>query len=939
MTTTAKRKKPASAAQSTDRGGAVVLPLGILLIAWGFMMLLGITLQTSAMSLQILKNMALGLGGGLSFLVPLFVIWLGVLFCVSSKRYVSFYPFVIALLILMSLGALLTLLVTVAQENQRLMGYIQSLNALVRKSPYPQSMGEYINAAYHQYYHSFASAAFLPGGGVVGMLLAYPLWITLGDIGAMALLIIMLIGLIFAFLRVSPVKLAHQISHQMGQRKAQSQPVPQQANYVNNPEAMNTAQHVAPEYMADPVYEPAWPSAPQPQQESMVYANDPEDSSFVAAPAAEIWEDPVSRTTPIRKPVFEPVAENPVSYREPMAAVQEPGIKEDDTAPVAARNTHVQDAVKPLAPAPTFPHHEAPVLQAVVEEVENYVPDVSAAMEDVSETPPTPVLPRRRRSTTPVAETKQVGTEPAVALSGARVAIPKKTSFSELESALDGTPVKPAAKQIKIALDDYQKPPAKLLMMPPPADLIDTTEEDQAKAEKLLETLKSFSIPARLHDITHGPTVTRFAIRLAEGVNVRSLRSVMDNLTIELKARGEIRAETPIPGTSFVGLEVSNDKTTKVYLSEVLTSSRLQDAKSPTVVALGKDITGSPISCELMELPHLLIAGATGSGKSVCINSIICSILYRASPRHVRLMLIDPKFVELQPYNDVPHLLMPVITDPKKATMALDWICKEMDNRYQILQEASVRNLDAYNRRLGPDEDPIPRIVVIVDEMADLMTTAGKVIEDHIKRITAKARAAGICLILATQRPSVNIITGVIKANIPGRIAFRVASPFDSKTILDEQGAEKLLGYGDMLFRSTTRDPIRVQGCFVSDQDVEQTVEYIRNRNKAEYNLELIEYLEKDEQSEGGGMGDAGMDDSSYDSLLPDAIEMAVESGQMSISMLQRVLRVGYARAGRLIDEMARRGIISGNEGTKARKTLMSREQYSQYLEEQEENA
>ena len=496
---------------------------------------------------------------------------------------------------------------------------------------------------------------------------------------------------------------------------------------------------------------------------------------------------------------------------------------------------------------------------------------------------------------------------------------------------------KPEPKQIKLALDDYEVPPKRLLAAPPPGEVNDTTEEDQRRGVKLIETLKSFQITAHLHDIVHGPTVTRFAIRLAEGINVNKLRNVMDNLTIELKAKGDIRAEMPIPGTSFVGLEVSNDKTTKVYLREVLESSRMKENPSPTAVALGKDITGTPIVCELMDMPHLLIAGATGSGKSVCINSIICSILYRASPRNVRLIMVDPKFVELQPYNDVPHLMMPVITDAKKATAALDWVCQEMDERYQILVEAGVRNLDAYNKRLGPDEEPLPRIIVIVDEMADLMTTSGKQIEDHIKRITAKARAAGICLILATQRPSVNIITGVIKANIPGRIAFRVSSPFDSKTILDSNGAEKLLGYGDMLFRSTTREPIRVQGCFVADKDVEQTVEYIRSRNKADYNLDLVEHVEKSDSGEGGnGMGDSVEGgDAEFDELLPQAIEMAVEAGQMSISMLQRVLRVGYARSGRLIDEMERRGIISGNEGTKPRKTLMTREQYMSYLEQE----
>jgi S-DNA-T family DNA segregation ATPase FtsK/SpoIIIE len=409
----------------------------------------------------------------------------------------------------------------------------------------------------------------------------------------------------------------------------------------------------------------------------------------------------------------------------------------------------------------------------------------------------------------------------------------------------------------------------------------------------------------------------------------------MDNLSVELLAKSPVRAEIPIPGTPLIGIEVSNEKATTVFLNEVLTSPKMMENKSPTTVALGKDIAGSPILCDLMDMPHLLIAGATGSGKSVCINSIITSLLYRSSPQDVRLILVDPKFVELQPYNGCPHLLLPVITDDKKVVAALEWLCEEMDERYQKMQVHNVRNIDNYNRRIGPDEEKMPRIVMIIDEMADLIATSGKAVEEYVKRLTAKARAAGICLILATQRPSVDVITGIIKANIPSRIAFQVSSQVDSRTILDMVGAEKLLGYGDMLYMPRNYPaPARVQGCFISDKDVEAVTEYVKSRNQLNYNMDIMEYIDKAENADQQRASDSFADEGEvFDDLLPEAIEMAVEAGQTSISMLQRVLRVGYGRAGRLIDEMDRRGIISGNEGTKPRKTLLTRDEYSRLME------
>ncbi|NLB38642.1 MAG: DUF87 domain-containing protein [Clostridiales bacterium] len=524
-------------------------------------------------------------------------------------------------------------------------------------------------------------------------------------------------------------------------------------------------------------------------------------------------------------------------------------------------------------------------------------------------------------------------TAPAVPLTGERIPVKPVAAVSKperrMDGMVDGTPRKD--RQMQLALANYERPPLRLLTEPPANQNTDTSQLDQARAEKLVQPLASFNLSAQVQQVVHGPAITRFAIRLAEGVNVNRLNSVMNNLSVELLAKSPVRAEIPIPGTRLIGIEVSNDKTTAVYLREVLESQRMQEAKTPTTVALGLDITGTPVLCDLMDMPHLLIAGATGSGKSVCINSIITSLLYCASPDAVRLILVDPKFVELQPYNEVPHLLLPVITDPKKAVSALEWVCQEMDDRYQKLQRSGARNLDAYNAKLGPDEEKLPKLVVIVDEMADLMATCGKIIDEHIKRITAKARAAGICLILATQRPSVDVITGVIKANIPSRIAFQVSSLVDSRTILDGSGAEKLLGFGDMLYLPRNYSaPKRVQGCLITDADVNRVVDYIKGRNKTDYNVDIMEHIESG-GNEANGNGAGGMDDADgaeVDELLPKAIEMAVEAGQMSISMLQRVLRVGYGRAGRLIDEMARRGIISGNEGTKARKTLITREEY-----------
>ncbi|MCL1855350.1 MAG: DNA translocase FtsK [Clostridia bacterium] len=456
----------------------------------------------------------------------------------------------------------------------------------------------------------------------------------------------------------------------------------------------------------------------------------------------------------------------------------------------------------------------------------------------------------------------------------------------------------------------------------------DTRIQDAENAACLEQTLESFGIPAKVQRVTHGPAITRFELGLASsGINVKRILSIADNIALEMAANGGVRIEIPIPGTNLFGIEIPNKEITGVSLAEVLISPEMSAAKSPLTVALGRDIAGTPVLCDLSRMPHLLIAGQTGSGKSVCVNAIINSILYRASPEQVRMIMIDPKVVELQSYNVVPHLLIPVVCDPHKAAGALAWAVAEMLDRYHKMQVKNVREISAYNTKLGPDETKLPRIVIIIDELADLMLACKKEVEESIIRLAQLARAAGIHMVVATQRPTVDVITGLIKANIPSRISFAVSSSIDSRTILDMNGAEKLLGRGDMFYFPTGASaPVRVQGCFLSDGEIERVVNHIGAHTHVEFDPNIIEALNTeanpmtglDDLSDGGGVDDK----------LQEAIEMAIMDGQASISMLQRRMKIGYARAGRLIDDMATRGVISKAAGSKPREVLISREEY-----------
>lgn len=437
-------------------------------------------------------------------------------------------------------------------------------------------------------------------------------------------------------------------------------------------------------------------------------------------------------------------------------------------------------------------------------------------------------------------------------------------------------------------------------------------------ASKLEETLSSFGVEAKVIQVTKGPSVTRFELQPNAGVKVSKITHLADDIALSLAA-SSIRIEAPIPGKSAVGIEVPNKSVSPVYLREVLEDSEFKTFNKNVAFALGKDIGGNCIVTDLSKMPHLLIAGATGSGKSVCINTLIISLLYKYSPDDVKLLLVDPKVVELSIYNDIPHLLIPVVTNPKKAAGALNWAVNEMTRRYTLFADNNVRNIEGYNElyNKGKIEDKIPWIVIVIDELADLMMVCPGEVEEYIGRLAQMARAAGMHLVIATQRPSVDVITGVIKANIPSRISFAVSSQIDSRTILDSAGAEKLLGRGDMLFYPVGESkPIRIQGAFIAEEEVEKVVNFIKtHKSDVKYEEKIIQEINTNFEKK----------DSSYDELLDEAINIVVEVGQASTSLLQRKLRIGYNRAARIIDELEEKGVISGRNGSKPRQILIDK--------------
>ncbi|MBE6904016.1 MAG: DNA translocase FtsK [Ruminococcaceae bacterium] len=488
----------------------------------------------------------------------------------------------------------------------------------------------------------------------------------------------------------------------------------------------------------------------------------------------------------------------------------------------------------------------------------------------------------------------------------------------------------------KKSSEGYTFPPITLLKQDVGASpAADVSDELKQNGKKLIDTLKSFGVDASIVNISRGPSVTRYEIAPGVGVKISKIANLADDIALNLAAMG-VRIEAPIPGKAAIGIEIPNNNISSVFIRDILASREFREAKSNLSVCLGKDITGNHIITDLSKMPHLLVAGATGSGKSVCINSIIISLLYKSSPEQVKLLMIDPKVVELKIYNSIPHLLIPVVTDPKKAAGALNWAVVEMLDRYKKFAEQNVRDITGYNENAKVDEnlETMPHIVVIIDELADLMMAAPNEVEDSICRLAQMARAAGMHLVIATQRPSTDVITGTIKANVPSRISFKVSSQVDSRIILDVAGAEKLLGRGDMLFCPVGQSkPTRIQGCFVSDKEVEAVTDFVSGSADVTYDDSIIEHIET-KAAEAEQKNKKVLDDnaSDEDEMLPAAIEVVVEAGMASVSLLQRKLKLGYARAARIVDQLEQKGIVGPYEGAKPRQVLISKVQYQEML-------
>ena len=617
---------------------------------------------------------------------------------------------------------------------------------------------------------------------------------------------------------------------------------------------------------------------------------------------------------PIADPIPVPPKKKPVSRAS--ALMQQ--IDEDVEKPVAAAKNAV---------------YEDPDVELIIPQKSTPAPKIDIVSAPKDEQIPNEMPPFEKEITPEPAE--EPAEEPVAAPAKAEPVIEKTQKITAKDTEESAAQV---AEEIAIA-QAVPKPAYAF----PPIDLLnnnyrsaaDGTMEMRENTRRLNESLASFKIEAHIINVTRGPSVTRYEVELDKGVRLNKLTSVADDIALSLGATG-VRIAA-VPGKiSVVGIEVPNRAVTTVSLREVIDSAEFSRAKSKSSFAVGKDIGGSCIVGNIAKLPHMLIAGTTGSGKSVCMNSIIISLLYKASPEDVKLIMVDPKMVELGIYNGIPHLLIPVVTDPKKAAGSLQWAVSEMMRRYKAMSDAGVRDLESYNSIVESEEvgTKLPQVVVIIDELADLMLVAAKEVEESICRIAQMGRAAGIHLIIATQRPSADVITGLMKANIPSRIAFAVASAMESRIILDTQGAEKLVGKGDMLFAPIgAGKPLRVQGCFVSDSEVEAVASYVKKNFMTSYDQQIMEEIERKAVQTGNKSGAAAeaepaAEELDGDEMLPAAVDVILETGQASVSMLQRRLKLGYARAARIVDEMEEKGIVGPFQGSKPRAILISKEQW-----------
>ena len=982
----------------------VRLVVGLILIALGLLIFLSLAMSLPGEVFTAVKQASRGLGGAMAFLLPVFPLWGGGLMLISVQKKVPLRPFILTCVFFMLLTASAVLVSYTGSPAVPLMEYFKQLNAT--RATDPNAYDQFLARAYEWGANKGVS------GGLLGMLLAWPVYQFLGAVPGAITTILLAIIMVMAIFRLTPSRImaliskgnaARQQRDEVRQREAYEQelrwqqeqariaqmqqqqqwqqqalPQPQPQPYPAYPQEYAYAQPMgpsghAPSSQPQPYAPPVgWQEQEQEQKPrrrgifggllTQNEASAPKRRSIFSRPEPEEIDEPVE---PRRQGIFDrPEEPAPRKQRQPARRptvferpVEEPPVPETYPELETYPEEPVQPAwEEPVAPAPTWrDEEEEPEYEPAPRPVVRKAPEPTQAtgrqkaerpqqparqpvqqpvkpqgpqkpLDSWADTPPWedgPVPEMPEEVVTPVLQNAKP--------KGAWEADLKLPARRDVPAARESAPAK-AHEQMEMDLPapPYVYPSLNLLKPPEPQVGV-SPEEDAIRSQRLEATLESFRVPAKVRHITHGPAISRFELELAAGIKVNKVTDLNRNIAMNMEVKS-VRIEAPIPGKSLVGVEVPNAKTATVTLREVLESDVMRRSDKPLVVALGKDIAGTPIVCDLARMPHLLIAGATGAGKSVCINTIINSLLFRRTPEEVRLILIDPKVVELQCYNGIPHLLIPVVSDPHKASGALAWAVGEMMDRYKKFEHKGVRAIDGYNAALEEGETAMPRIVIIIDELADLMMTCKKDVEDRICRIAQLARAAGIHLVVATQRPSVDVITGIIKANIPSRIAFKVSSAIDSRTILDKIGAEQLLGYGDMLYQPTGEfTPIRVQGCFLTDGEVNRITDFIRQNCPADYDPGVLEQLDRlEREAEGFTNPEPESPDltDSDGSLLAQCIEMAVNDGQVSTSLIQRRLKLGYARAGRLVDEMEKRGIISQKDGAKPRMCLISRDEY-----------
>ncbi len=939
----------------TEGSIAAGLIIGTLLIAIGTVILITALPIVHGGIFDTIRKTVCHLAGVTAPVLAVPFIWAGILLWIGTRRKVSPRALLLFTLIYLLVMAFIQLITYILFEGQKcpLMDIIWGYDPVSNTTSDDHSFGTLVSRLNNAVLGSGGEVRC--GSGLIGYLVAFPLWKLVGPLLAAILVGFLIFGAALALFHFKPKAFVAWMKRHVEARNARHDAKEQQRQQAV---WMNKQQ---PGAETVPAPDPRWEAARQPQPQRTGFQPVPEETRWTpptATAPAPAEESPrtgkkrfISRIFGASYDEDEPEAEEPVSLR----ASRRPA-KEEAPAPV---NPYQRPVAPPAEKVP------APVRPAVLSEPEPDEPDPvvpasdepePAAVPAPTDTPADRGTATRRRRSDRAAEPVKPAAPPAPKPSwtdddrppwedapakpdSARMPVIRDRSASTGEP-LNIKPVREDEKTLggKRKKDETPKQLSMYIfpsldMLNPPQPRVDISgEEDAMRARKLEETLSSFKVDAAVRHITHGPAVSRFELELAPGIKVSKVTGLGDNIAMNMEAKS-VRIEAPIPGKSLVGIEVPNRAVSTVTLRELMESPAMREAKDPLTVALGKDIAGAPIVCNLSKMPHLLIAGATGSGKSVCINAIINSLLFRCTPAEVRLILVDPKVVELQCYNGVPHLMLPVVSDPHKASAALEWAVDEMMLRYNKFRTVGVRNIDGYNSHLPAGEEKMARLVIIIDELADLMMVCKRDVEERICRIAQLARAAGIHLIVATQRPSVDVITGLIKANIPSRIAFKVTSYVDSRTILDGNGAEQLLGWGDMLYKPMgSFTPTRIQGCFLSDDEVNGITDFIRSTCPANYDPDLIERLEHsgEEAAELPSTDDFAAEESGGGdmTLLAQAIEMAVQDGQVSTSMVQRRLRVGYSRAGRLVDEMEKRGVVSAQDGSKPRLCLITREEF-----------